>query len=319
MNHFPSSLSQATEYRDAIFAGGCTDLMPLFKNQVRDHRNLVFLTQIPELREIRREGPGVSIGASAILADVAESELILNHFPALAQAANAVASPQIRNIATMGGNIMQDRRCIYFNQSAGWRSSLPPCFKTGGDVCHQIPNSPVCRALYYSDVATALLVYDAQAEYWEKGALHCAPLRELIHRHCEANGTACRNRLNILVTRFFMDSPPKGERSGFYKYAMRTSIDFPLINFALRCGRSRSAKLVSGAAAPEPLILEHTAALLDHGAADDDILAACQAELKTLAMPIREACISPARKRDLYLQVFSLLSLREDCPKSTEL
>ena len=108
-------------------------------------------------------------------------------------------SPQIRNIATVGGNIMQDRRCIYFNQPHLWRSGLAYCFKTGGSICHQIPNSPVCRAIYYSDVATALIAYEAEVEYIEEG-----------------------------------------ERSGFYKYAMRTTIDFPIINFAPRAsGRGR--------------------------------------------------------------------------------
>ncbi|WP_294853947.1 xanthine dehydrogenase family protein subunit M [uncultured Oscillibacter sp.] len=316
MNYFPTSLSQAAAYSDAAFAGGCTDLMPLFKNQVRDDANLIFLSQIPSLRDIREDGDRISVGAAAILTDVAESALILSRLPALAQAAAAVASVQIRNIATMGGNIMQDRRCIYFNQSAMWRSALPACFKTGGGVCHQIPNSPVCRAIYYSDIATALLIYDAQAEYWENGALQCAPLQELLHRHCQANGLACRNHLKVLITRFLIDKPLRGERSGFYKYAMRTSIDFPLINFALRCGGPRPPKLVSGAVAPEPVVLEKTAALLENSMADDEILAACQAELKSLALPIVEACISPARKRDLYAQLFPLLSLRKECPET---
>lgn len=316
MNYFPTSLSQAVAYSDAAFAGGCTDLMPLFKNQVRDDANLIFLSQIPSLRDIREDGDRISVGAAAILTDVAESALILSRLPALAQAAAAVASVQIRNIATMGGNIMQDRRCIYFNQSAMWRSALPACFKTGGGVCHQIPNSPVCRAIYYSDIATALLIYDAQAEYWENDALQCAPLQELLQRHCQANGLACRNHLKVLITRFLIDKPLRGERSGFYKYAMRTSIDFPLINFALRCGGPRPPKLVSGAVAPEPVVLEKTAALLENSMADDEILAACQAELKSLALPIVEACISPARKRDLYAQLLPLLSLRKECPET---
>lgn len=316
MNYFPTSLSQAVTYPDAAFGGGCTDLMPLFKNQVRNDANLVLLSQIPTLGDICEERERISVGAAAILTDVAESPLILNRLPALAQAAGAVASVQIRNVATVGGNIMQDRRCIYFNQSAMWRSALAACFKTGGNVCHQIPNSPVCRAIYYSDVATALLIYDAQAEYWEHGVLQSAPLQELLHRHCQANGLSFHNYLKILITRFLIDKPPEGERSGFYKYAMRTSIDFPLINFAFRCGGNRPAKLVSGAVAPEPVVMEKTAALLESSTTDDGILAACQAELKSLARPIVEACISPVRKRDLYAQLLSLLSLRKKLPKT---
>ena len=149
-------------------------------------------------------------------------------------------SPQIRNIATVGGNIMQDRRCIYFNQPHLWRSGLAYCFKTGGSICHQIPNSPVCRAIYYSDVATALIAYEAEVEYIEDGETHRTDLASLIERHSVANGLACHEHLPILVTRFFRPRGGRGRAQRLYKYAMRTTIDFPIINFAPRAsGRGR--------------------------------------------------------------------------------
>lgn len=111
---------------------------------------------------------------------------------------------------------MQDRRCIYFNQPHLWRSGLPYCFKTGGSICHQIPNSPVCRAIYYSDVATALIAYEAEVEYIEDGETHRTDLKSLIERHSVANGLACHEHLPILITRFFAPAAEEGERSGFY-------------------------------------------------------------------------------------------------------
>ena len=206
---------------------------------------------------------------------------------------------------------MQDRRCIYFNQPHLWRSGLAYCFKTGGSICHQIPNSPVCRANYYSDVATALIAYEAEVEYIEDGETHRTDLKSLIERHSVANGLACHERLPILVTRFFVPAAEEGERSGFYKYAMRTTIDFPLINFALRCCGSRGTKLVAGAVAPHPVVLEKTAERMDSGASDDEIVAVCCEELGKLAMPIKEACITPALKRNLYCHVAMLLKLRK--------
>ncbi|MBQ1620505.1 MAG: FAD binding domain-containing protein, partial [Oscillospiraceae bacterium] len=176
----PKSLEQALQSRDCTFIGGGTDIMPLLKNHVRNDSNILFVGKLPELQGIA-EGDGfLSVGAGTTLFDISENQLIRSRYPALAQAAAATASPQIRNIATIGGNIMQDRRCIYFNQSTFWRSALPLCFKTGGSVCHQIPNSPACRAIYYSDVATALLAYDAEVEYYEDGALRRAKVEELI-------------------------------------------------------------------------------------------------------------------------------------------
>ena len=107
---------------------------------------------------------------------------------------------------------MQDRRCIYFNQPHLWRSGLAYCFKTGGSICHQIPNSPVCRAIYYSDVATALIAYEAEVEYIEDGETHRTDLKSLIERHSMANGLACHEHLPILVTHFFVPAAASAPR-----------------------------------------------------------------------------------------------------------
>lgn len=206
---------------------------------------------------------------------------------------------------------MQDRRCIYFNQPHLWRSGLACCFKTGGSICHQIPNSPVCRAIYYSDVATALIAYEEEVEYIEDGETHRTDLKSLIERHSVANGLACHEHLPILVTRFLVPAAEKGERSGFYKYAMRTTIDFPIINFALRCGGKRPARLAAGTVAPHPVVMAETAAKIDSDATDDEVIAQAEDELRKLAMPIKEACMTPTVKRSLYRHVAMLLDLRK--------
>lgn len=302
------TITEALEGSRPTYIGGGTDIMPLLKNRVRDDRELVFLHEVEELKELRADGSGLYLGAGVTLRDIADSPVVRERWPAVARAAGATASPQIRNIATLGGNIMQDRRCIYFNQSRFWRSGLPCCFKTGGNICHQIPNSPVCRAIYYSDVATALVMYQAEVEYMEGGVRKQCPVLELIRRHSEANGLACGEHLPILVVRFRVPVCPAGEWSGFYKYAMRATIDFPLINFAMRAGGSRPARLVAGAVAPWPVELPETAKLLDARADKDEITAAGEAELKKLAMPIKEACIPPLRKAELYAFFRILLS-----------
>ena len=307
------TLEDILQVEHPTYIGGGTDIMPLLKNHVRDDRDLVFVSEVPELQGMEHKDGYLYLGAGERLYDISVSPLVQEGWPAIAQAAGATASPQIRNIATIGGNIMQDRRCIYFNQSRYWRSGLPLCFKTGGEVCLQIPNSPVCRAIYYSDVATALVLYGAEAECVEQGERSWVPVEELIARHSQANGLACSQHLPVLVVRFRVPEAPKGEKSGFYKYAMRATIDFPLINFALRCGGGRPARIVAGAVAPEPVVLEETAKLLEDGqSTDEEIIASCEAELKKLAKPIKEACISPGLKRDLYRQLSCLLHLRRD-------
>ena len=302
------SLGDALSCPEATYLSGATDFMPLLKNQVRDDENLVLVSRIPELRGIAEEEAAIRIGAAETLTDIASSELIEKYCPALAQAAGQTASPQIRNIGTLGRNVLQDRRCIYFNQSALWRSSLTGCFKTGGDVCQQIPNSPVCRAIYYSDTATALIAYDAEVVYYEKGEEKREPVQTLIERHCEANGLACCHRLPVLIREFILPKPAEGEKSGFYKYSIRASIDFPLVNFALRFGGSRSPKLVAGAVSIAPVELAETAALLaDPSVTNDRVAESAKAELAKKAKLIKEDLISPARKRDMFGMIACLL------------
>ena len=303
-----SSIKEISSTQGVTFIGGGTDIMPLLKNHVRTDCDFVFVKDLPELQGIAKNRGFVVIGAGESLWDISQNEIINHELPALAQAAAATASPQIRNIATLGGNVMQDRRCIYFNQPESWRSALPLCFKTGGSVCHQIPNSSVCRAIYYSDMATALILYDAEVEYLEDGNLHREPVCDLVARHTEANGLACGKHLPILVIRFFVPQRPDGEKSGFYKYAMRMTIDFPLTNFALCCGNG-SAKLVAGAVSTQPVVLEETAAVISAGKGEDEVVAACCEELKRKAKLIKEALISPAMKRELYKQILMLLPL----------
>lgn len=209
------SLHDVVSAEHPTYIGGGTDIMPLLKNKVRDDKDFVFLKKIPELHVLEEKDGELIIGAAMTLTELAESALLNSRYAAIAWPSSLTASPQIRNIATVGGNIMQ-----------------------------------VCRAIYYSDVATALIAYKAEVEYIEDGETHRTDLKSLIERHSVANGLACHEHLPILVTRFFVPAAEEGERSGFYKYAIRTTIDFPIINFALRCGGNRPARLAAGAVAP---------------------------------------------------------------------
>ena len=213
-------------------------------------------------------------------------------------------SPQIRNIATVGGNIMQDRRCIYFNQPHLWRSGLAYCFKTGGSICHQIPNSPVCRAIYYSDVATALIAYEAEVEYIEDGETHRTDLASLIERHSVATALPATSICPSSSRAF---SSPRRKRASAAAF-----ISTPCARRSTsRSSTSRPARLAAGAVAPHPVVMAETAAKIDSDATDDEVIAQAEDELRKLAMPIKEACMTPAVKRSLYRHVAMLLDLRK--------
>ena len=169
----PESLDRAanalmTQDNITLLAGG-TDLIPLIKHGVKKPSCLLDLKNISLLKSVTHREGGLLIGSMATLAEIATHPLVNRYCPSLGQSARGVASPQIRNLATVAGNLLQERRCLYFNQSEYWRKSVPACLRLGGDVCHQALKSETCRALYYSDTAPALLAFDAKAELYDRG------------------------------------------------------------------------------------------------------------------------------------------------------
>ena len=303
-----NDVSELRPLKHGCCIAGGTDLIPLLKAGVKKPATLIDVTKIPELGGIRLSGADIFIGAAVTLAEIAGSSVIRQHLPALAESAARTASLQIRNVATLGGNVMQDRRCIFFNQSAFWRSSLPKCFKTGGSVCHQIKTSPQCRAIYYSDPATALFLYEAQVCVLKDGNRAVMPIADLVAAHSARNGLSSDDS-ELLVLRFVIPLPPGQEKSCFLKYSVRASIDFPIVNFGLRhSGGARPALAVAGAIAPVPQVLRETSAFLDSGGYDrTKCFDIALRELKAKSRLIRESVITPQIKRDSFRMIWKLL------------
>ncbi|RPI79516.1 MAG: hypothetical protein EHM45_02690 [Desulfobacteraceae bacterium] len=261
----PETLEQAWalfQNTDAVFLAGGTDYMPLHKKGLKTASQVIGLHKIPYLKKIENRPNGLFIGAMLSLADLIKSPLVNAAYPALCGAARFVASPQIRNMGTIGGNILQDRRCMYFNQSADWRQSIDPCFKTNGKVCHQAPRSPTCRAIYHSDLAPVLLALGVQVECFEPKGLYQKTLSELIREHIDCNGRMQKTK--TLLTGFIVPALPANTRLKFVKQSARASLDFAIMNAAL-CYKPENAgqtvdnlKLIVGAVGPEPIELTDT-------------------------------------------------------------
>jgi len=260
----PESLdSAAREFMNrenaALLAGG-TDLIPLLKCGVKKPACLLNLGKVQELKKVTTQGERLFIGSMVTLSELAGNPLVQEHIPVLAESARWVASPQIRNQGTLGGNLLQEKRCHYFNQSDSWRSNITPCFQLGGKVCHQVPSSLVCRALYYSDLAPALLAFDAHAEILNEGGLRTIPLKDLIHGH--VNG----KKEKLLLKGVFVPFPSPGTWGKFMKQSVRSAIDFSLANVAIRYAPPRGKgqnnpviRIFIGVMAPEPFSLDETA------------------------------------------------------------
>lgn len=309
--HTPETLAQAWVLfqgnPDAVFLAGGTDYMPLLKKGLKTADQVIGLHKIPYLRKTEKRPDGLFIGAMLTLSDLMRNPLVREEYPALAGATRFVASPQIRNMGTIGGNILQDRRCMYFNQNADWRQSIAPCFKTNGKVCHQVPRSLSCRAIYHSDLAPVLLALDAKAECFDQKGLYQKPLTELIREHAYLNGRTEREK--TLITGFIIPALPKNAWLKFVKQSARASLDFAIINAALcyvpqTAGRAFGRlKIVVGAVGPEPIeltetenyIIEQTASL---ASLKEPIIEKALAEINAKCALIRDTGVSvKARKK----------------------
>lgn len=312
----PKSLVEAyklkKDYDDSYYLAGGTDLIPLLKYNLKNPKNIISLEKIDVLKEIKCCDEGIFIGSMVPLTNVYENEIIIENFPVLAQAARKVASPQIRNIGTMGGNILQDRRCMYYNQSEEWRSNIAPCFKTGGSICHQAPKSEVCRALYYSDIAPALLSLDAEAIIFD-GELRRVPISELIKIHVNNNGLLKTH--DFILKGFFISLLPKNSWMSFEKHSLRASIDFPTINIAARYSVNSNdsiVRIIVGAISPTPveltitedMILKNKERLQEEIANLEEI---ALTEIYNKSMLVRETGLSIKVKRNTFKNVLKVL------------
>jgi xanthine dehydrogenase YagS FAD-binding subunit len=148
-----------------VLAGGL-DSFDWFKDRIKRPEVVIDLSQVKELRGVRQAGDGLEIGAMTTLTEVVRHPMIREKFGILPEAAEAAASPQIRNQGTIGGNVSQDARCWYYR--GGW-----PCYRAGGNICyadtptglnreHAILDADRCVAVNPSDTAPALIALDAK-------------------------------------------------------------------------------------------------------------------------------------------------------------
>jgi 4-hydroxybenzoyl-CoA reductase subunit beta len=283
----------------ALLAGG-TALNPLLKYGVRKPSCLLNLGRIQELKRLTLGENGFYIGSMVTLAELIENPTVQQHLPTLAESARWVASPQIRNQGTVGGNLLQEKGCHYFNQSDSWRENVSPCFQLGGGVCHQIPSSRVCRALYYSDLAPVLLAFEAAAEIVDEKGLKTVSLQELIHNHVAGV------KGKFILKAISIPSLPPGTWGKFLKAGVRSAIDFALADVAIRYspagprGKNPLVRIVIAALSPEPFFLEETPRELSrpgNALRGEKIVELALQEAESKMAPIRETAVSAQTKR----------------------
>ncbi len=151
-----------------LVAGG-TDLLPSMKHRLFRPRLLVSTRRLPGLRDVRETSDGgLELGAGLTLREVSRLPIVRSRYPALAAACATVGTPTIQAMATLGGNVMLDTRCVYYNQPEGWRAAIGGCLKCDGTVCHVAPKGKGCYAAHSADTVPVLWLYGARLRFVER-------------------------------------------------------------------------------------------------------------------------------------------------------
>ena len=225
--------------RAMLIAGG-TDLVPNMKHELFTPDVVISLQAIPELTGIRQETDGtLVIGAMTTLATLAGDSRIVSGAPALAQAAGLVAGPQLRRMGTLGGNVMLDTRCQWYNQSHFWRQALGYCMKKDGTVCHVVAGGKKCVAAASNDSAPALMTLGAELVFRGPDGEHTLPIDEL----WLADGIYNKRVQGEVLTEVRIPPQAAGHRGAYGKLRDRGSIDFPLFGVAVRLDLDPSGRV----------------------------------------------------------------------------
>jgi 4-hydroxybenzoyl-CoA reductase subunit beta len=292
-----------------IIAGG-TDLVPNLRRGIGEPPALVDVSAIAGFAAITRDAQGWRIGAGTTLATLAADESIARDLPALAQAAASVAGPGHRSVATLGGNLCLDTRCVYYNQSEWWRKSNDYCLKHGGDTCHVAPQGKRCHAAFSGDVAPALIALDATAQIVGHRNTLTVPLAEF---YADDGAAHLRLAADELITAVRIPLQPEGHRSGYRKARVRGAMDFPLAGVAMRAafdgGRLASLRVALTGTNSRPLLLDGTGALCG-AAVDEAMLAALGKRIGKQVSPMRTTVTASNYRRQVAIVLAQRL-LRE--------
>ena len=240
-------------------AGG-TDLLTLMKADVAAPSRLLDIKRLAGLPSgIENTAQGLTLGALTTLSDIEAHPTVRRHYPLLAQAAAVAATPQLRNMATLGGNLLQRPRCWYF------RNRLLPCWLKGGDDCpacegenqlHALFGGGPCYAVHPSDLAPVLVALDAQVRLQGRGGARTLPIAEFFSLPAEDRRHETEIGRHELLLSVLVPRLPEGTRSVYLKAMDRKVWAFALVAVAaavrLDDRRIADVRLVLGGVAPIP-------------------------------------------------------------------
>jgi len=306
----PRSLAAAIETlahfgREAQIVAGGTDLVPSMKQRLFSPRVVVDIKPIRELDYIHyHPEKGLGLGALTTISTLVGSKLIAQHFPVLSEAARTIASPLLRNMGTLGGNLCLDTRCLYYNQSHFWRESLGYCLKKDGDICHVAPGGRFCWAVFSGDLAPALMVLGARIEVAGPRATREVSLEDFYVN----DGMVRMNKAHDEMVTGVRVPAASADWPGIYrKLRIRGAIDYPLAGVAAVMrkdagGVCLGARLAVTAVNPAPHLVK-TDSMLIGKLYDPELVEEVAHEAIRTGKPLRTSASTPEYRRHM-IRVF---------------
>jgi 4-hydroxybenzoyl-CoA reductase subunit beta len=282
--HTPQTIAEAAKTMagagpEGQFVAGGTDLYPNMKRRQQMPGTVISVMRLAELNQITGEGNnGLRIGASVTLTDICEHPLINRDYPVIAKAARTISTPLLRNMGTIGGNLLLDTRCNYYDQNYEWRKGINFCLKKDGDVCWVAPGSSKCWAVQSSDLVPVMVAIGAKLRF----------ASTLGERVIDAAGLYNDDGIDYLRKRpdeLLVDihlPPTNGWRASYQKLRRRGAFDFPVLGVATWIETDatgvKDARIILGGIAPSPVeVKEAASALIGNPLTDDRIQAAAEA------------------------------------------
>lgn len=294
-----------------ILAGG-TDLLVRMKQGLATPAHVISLKAVPELTIIRESQGLLRIGAAVRLADILAYPRIQDRWPGLSEAVTSVGAPSIQHFTgTIGGNLCQDNRCQFFNQSKFFRGARQACNKAGGKTCFAWEGgSDRCHSVCQSDAAPALIALNASVVVQSQKGSRTIPLADLYSSIGERPLTLADDEM---LTEIQVPDAGQGTGSAFEKLAFRSAIDYAVVSAGalvrVQNHRIVQARLVIGAVARSPLMIPTVEEILKNRLAGDK-----QAvdEAGRAAMNAAEAFIANnmAQPKDYRIRMVSVMAKR---------
>ena len=247
------AITIAGEHADdfAYVAGGTDLLVNKFQGN-KECSCLIDITGIEELKAVTIDGAYLKIGSLVRLDDLKKHEIIVKRFPSLIIAAQEVASPMLRKTATIGGNVLCENRCSFYNQSEWWREAVGYCLKCDGDVCIATGGKKACFSRFVSDTAPVLISAGAKLELVDIGGLSIVNLETIY----TGDGIKPRNISGTTILKNILLPLDNEYTIVFKKLRPREAVDFTSLTTAVSLDKEGNIRIVVGGADPRPVLIE---------------------------------------------------------------